>query len=219
MKKITMTKYGFIRNELEDFSDDGNRFICYTVSPTSRLRISKLVSDGHAYLSASMDGNKLDYNEYSACPHYQEASWKYNGQALSSLTEEDMINFYNACVEYEKEYLALEANITFPTLDELKNQCIKIRKLRKSELDIITNLITIHGAVLILKSSEYEIRTIKDYYKSLERKVNGFDPETYPASVQYSNYGRNFVKETNPDLKQDWYYTQLKELINTIIKK
>ena len=53
MKKIMMNKYGFVRWPEEDFSDDGNRFYCYKVG--NRVRVSKLVSDGVAYISARVD--------------------------------------------------------------------------------------------------------------------------------------------------------------------
>ena len=109
MKRINMTKYGFIRNEKEDFSDDGSRFQGYMTLPNSRLRISKHISNGQAYLSSSMNGNKLDYTEYSKLPHYKDATWNYNGVSIDSLTDEDLANFYNACVEYEKEYIEAES--------------------------------------------------------------------------------------------------------------
>lgn len=214
MKRINMAKYGFIRNEREDFHDDGNNFKGYATGPNSRLRISKLVSDGHAYLSADMTGNKLDYTEYSKLPHYHAATWKYNGPSLDSLTEQDILDWYNACVAYEKEYIEAESKVVFPTIEELRNQCIKIKALRKQELETITELLNKHGTDLLLNiSSDYELRTLRDYYKSLKRKLEGYDPDAYPQTIQYSNYGRNFVKDTNPDLKEDWHFTRLKELI------
>ena len=137
MKRINMTKYGFIRNEREDFHDDGNNFKGYATGPNSRLRISKLVSDGHAYLSADMNGCKLDYTEYSKLPHYKDAVWNYNGVDMNSLTEQDLINWYNACVEYEKEYIEAESKVVFPTIEEIRNQCIRIRSIRYTRKIII----------------------------------------------------------------------------------
>jgi hypothetical protein len=217
MKKITMTKYGFIRNEREDFSDDGSRFQGYMTSPNSRLRISKHVSNGRAYLSSSMNGNKLDYNEYSKLPHYQEATCEYNGIDMNSLTDEDLVDFYKACVEYEKEYIEAESKVVFPTIEEIRNQCIRIRKLRQQELNNITKLINENGTTLLLGlTSDYELRSLRDYYKNLKRASEGLDPDLYPQTIQKSNYGRNFVKETNSDLKENWYYRQLKEIISKV---
>lgn len=218
MKRINMTKYGFIRNEREDFSDDGSRFQGYMTLPNSRLRISKHISNGQAYLSSSMNGNKLDYTEYSKLPHYKDATWNYNGVSIDSLTDEDLANFYNACVEYEKEYIEAESKIVFPTIEEIRNQCIRIRKLRKQELDSITTLLNNHGTELLLGlTSDYELRNLRDYYKSLKREAEGFDPDTYPQTIQYSNYGRNFVKENNCNLTDDFYYRQLKEIISKVV--
>lgn len=218
MKRINMAKYGFIRNEREDFHDDGNNFKGYATGPNSRLRISKLVSDGRAYLSSDMNGCKLDYTEYSKLPHYRDATWKYNGIDMDSLTEQDMFDWYNACVEYEKEYIEAESQLVFPTIAEIRNQCFIINKIRQQELNNITKLINDNGTSLLLGiTSDYELRNLRDYYKKLKKEAEGFDLDLYPQSIQYSNYGRNFVKETNPHLKENWYYTQLKEIISKVI--
>ena len=217
MKRINLAKYGFIRNEMEDFHDDGNNFKGYATGPNSRLRISKLVSDGQAYLSSSMDGNKLDSTEYSKLPHYQAATWKYNGVSVADLTDEDLVNWYNACVEYEKEYIELEAQVSFPTIEEIRNQCIKIRNIRQQELSVITNLINMNGTKLLLQLSDYDVRELKRYYSSLTKETEGFNPDTYPQTIQHSNYGRQFVKENNYHLNDNFYYRQLKEIISKVI--
>ena len=212
MKKIVMTKYGFIRNEREDFSDDGSRFQGWATSPVSRLRITKHVSDGQVYLSCDMNGCKLDYTEYSKLPHYQKSGWDYNGVSVESLTDQDMVDFYNACVAYETEYLEAETKVVFPTIAELRNQCIILNKIRQAEVDHIESLLKeVSLKLFLVGTSDYELRTIRDYYKKLKKEF--FDISTYPQSIQYSNYGRNFVKETNPHLKENWYYTQLKEFL------
>ena len=218
MKRINMAKYGFIRNEREDFHDDGNNFKGYATGPNSRLRISKLVSEGRAYLSSDMNGCKLDYTEYSKLPHYRDATWKYNGIDMDSLTEQDMFDWYNACVEYEKEYIEAESQLVFPTIEEIRNQCIRIRNIRRQELNNITKLINENGTKLLLElKSDYDLRQLRDYYQKLTRDAEGFNPDLYPQTIQKSNYGRNFVKETNGDLKENWYYKQLKEIISKVV--
>jgi hypothetical protein len=212
MKRITMTKYGFIRNEREDFHDDGNNFKGYATSPTSRLRISKLVSEGRAYLSADMNGNKLDYTEYSKLPHYKDATWNYNGIDMDSLTDEDLVNWYNACVEYEKEYIEAESKVVFPSIEEIRNQCFIINKIRQQEIKEVEELLQKASLNLFLKgTSDYELRSIRDYYKTLTSRFYNLD--TYPQTIQYSNYGRNFVKDTNPDIQPNWYYKHLVEIL------
>ena len=212
MKRINMKKYGFIRNEGEDFHDDGNNFKGYATGPNSRLRISKLVSNGRVYLSSDMNGNKLDCTEYSKLPHYKDAVWNYNGIAMDSLTDEDLVNFYNVCVEYEKEYIEAESKITFPTIEEIRNQCFIINKIRQQEIKEVEELLQKASLNLFLKGiSDYELRSIRDYYKNLTNRFYNLD--TYPQTIQYSNYGRNFVKDTNPDIQSNWYYKQLVEIL------
>jgi len=212
MKKIVMKKYGFIRNENEDFHDDGNNFKGYATGPNSRLRITKLVSDGRAYLSSDMHGNKLDYDEYSKLPHYKDAAWNYNGVDMDSLTDEDLINWYNACVEYEKEYIEAESKVVFPTIEEIRNQCFMLNKIRQQEIKEVEELLQKASLNLFLKgTSDYELRNIRAYYKNLTNRFYNLD--TYPQTIQYSNYGRNFIKEINPDIQPSWYYKQLVEIL------
>ena len=211
MKRINMTKYGFIRKESEDFSDDGNRFTGYTISPNSRLRVTKLVSYGRAYLSADMNGNKLDHTEYSSLPHYSKACWDYNGIDLDKLEEKDLAEWYNACVEYEKEYIEAESKITFPTLDAIREQCLVINSIRQSELNEVKDLLAKVSLNLVLKADKYTFGRIQDYYKSLSTRF--FDADTYPQSIQKSSYGRNFIKPTNSDLQPSFYYKELIEIL------
>ena len=210
MKRINMTKYGFIRFEEGDFSDDGNRFTAYTISSNSRLRISKLVSDGRAYLSADMNGNKLDYTEYSKLPHYN-CVWDYNGIDLEKLTEEDMIDFYNSCVAYEKEYLEAEAKVSFPSIEDIKLQCETINAIRKAEIDEVSVLLERVAIRFLLEADRYELGRLRDYYNSLSKRF--FNVDEYPQTIQKSNYGRNFINSTNSDLQPSFYYKCLIEIL------
>ena len=210
MKRIVMNKYGFIRRESEDFHDDGNNFTGYSISPNSRLRVSKLVSDGQAYLSCDMTGNKLDYTEYSKLPHYN-AAWDYNGVSLESLTEQDMIDFYNACVAYEKEYLEAESKVVFPSIEDIKLQCETINAIRQAEIDEVKSLLERVAVRFVLEADKYTTSNFQSYFKSLSDRF--FDVNKYPQSIQKTNYGRNFIKPTNPDLKPSFYYTHLIEIL------
>lgn len=211
MKRINMTKYGFIRNESGDFTDDSNRFTGYTISSNSRLRVTKLVSDGRAYLSADMNGNKLDYTEYSKLPHYN-CVWDYNGVDLEKLTEEDMIDFYNSCVAYEKEYLEAEAKVSFPSIEDIKLQCETINAIRKAEIDEVSILLERVAVRFVLEADRYVVSRFQDYFKSLKDRF--FDVDKYPQTIQKSNYGRNFIKASNSDLQPSFYYKELIEILD-----
>lgn len=210
MKRINMTKYGFTRNEREDFSDDGNRFTSYLTSSNSRLRVTKLVSDGRAYLSADMNGNKLDYTEYSKLPHYG-CVWDYNGVDLNSLTEEDLVKFYNACIAYEKEYLEAESKVVFPTIEEIRKQCIRINEIRLAEIDEVSKLLESYSVKFVLEADKYTLSNFQSYFKSLKNRF--FDVDKYPQTIQKSNYGRNFINSTNSDLQPSFYYKCLIEIL------
>ncbi len=210
MTRVNLVKYGFIRYPEEDFSDDGNRFTCYRFSDTNS-HISKLVADGQVYLSAHVSGN-LPYETYSKLPYYNEATWTYNGVSLSTLTDAMLQDFFNACVMYEKEYQAAEATIKYPSLEELTEQCKKIYAKRLVELGTVEDLMRDHSFEAAVKFSEYEWKTLQQYIKELILRVKQYDPKTHPQKLLGKQYSFNFVKPTNNDLKDSFYYTYIIEM-------
>ena len=124
MKKIMMTKYGFVRTPESDFSDDGAKFDTYRVG--NRVRVSKTTYKGDAFISASIDGTKLPYEVYGKLPHYSALD-KLNGVSIESLTDNDLFDLVEACLHYEKEYLEAENTIKMPSLVEIKEQCERVR--------------------------------------------------------------------------------------------
>lgn len=209
MKKIMMSKYGFVRWPEEDFSDDGNRFFCYKVG--ERVRVSKLVSDGEAYIDARIDnGTKLTYEIYSKLPHYS-ALGRLNGVAVSSLTEDDLSELYEACLAYEREYTEAENSIVMPTLDEIRAQCVKVRAKVEEELSIVQQLFSLEVAS---KLSTYEWKNVRSYYLSLKNSAANYDPDSYPQTIVNTSRSITFCTPDFSGLKDSWYYTKLLEYIN-----
>lgn len=211
MKKIVLTKYGFVRWPEEDFSDDGNRFICYRAG--KKVVVSKLVADGQVYLSAgsSVGNGTLPYDTYSKLPHYHDASWKWNGVSADSLTEEDLQNFFNACVAYEQEYEAAEASIKYPTLEEIREKAMKVTAKRLLELDTIEWRLKNHALEAAAKMSTYEWKQVQEYLKHLLADVKRYDPEAFPQTVVGTSHSFDFVKP-DYEMKDSYWFTYLKEL-------
>ena len=213
MKKVNLTKYGFIRWPEEDFNDDGNNFQCYRAGKA--VRVSKLVSDGQVYLSidSSCGNGTLPYEVYSKLPHYNEASWSYNGVSIEDLTDEDLISFFNACVSYEKEYCDLEENIQYPTIGELVEQCNKIQAKILSEVRELEGLMGNYGMKAAVKFSKYEWASLQECLKHLLERVDYFNPLTLPQAMYKKSSSFTFVKEDNNDLVSPTYwYKSAKEM-------
>lgn len=213
MTRINLVKYGFVRWPEEDFSDDGNRFTCYRAG--KKVRVSKLVADGQAYLSAdsSAGNNTLPYEVYSNLPHYKQSGWDYNGVPVANLTDKDLEDFYNACVLYEQEYEAAEASIQYPSLDEIKQQCVLIQNKTLRELNELEKLMGEHTVEAAVKFSEWEWKDVKRYLTGMLDKLNRFNPDKYPATIYRTSYSFDFVKPTYGELsKPAFSYTQIKKL-------
>lgn len=208
MKKIMMAKYGFVRCPEEDFSDDGNRFQAYKVG---RVRVTKLVSDGEAYIDGDIRDGKLPYEVYSKLPHYALCG-KLNGVPAAALTDEDLQELYESCQAYDKEYTNAENSIQYPSLDELTQQCMRIYGKRLVEVSRVEQLMSAHACEAAAKLSAYEWKTLQEYLKNLMGKVNQYDPATYPQSILGQAYSFSFVRPDNSDLTDCFYYKWIIEL-------
>lgn len=214
MTRVNLIKYGFVRWPEEDFSDDGNRFTCFKVG--KNVKVSKLVADGQAYLSinsSSAGKGTLPFDVYKELPHFNDATWKYNGVSVSSLTDEDLKNFYEACIAYENEYEAAEASIQYPTLNEITDKATRITAKRMAELEVVEYWIKNHALEAAAKFSHYEWRQVQEYAKNLMADVKRFDPETYPQTIVGQQYSFTFVK---PDYETSasYWFEYLKELFS-----
>lgn len=208
MKRIMMSKYGFVRWPEQDFGDDGNRFTCYRVG--ERVRVSKCTYNGEAFIDAAIDGSKLPYAVYSKLPHYSVIG-KLNGVSIESLADQDLINLYEACLAYEKEYIEAENNIVMPTLSEIKIQCMKVQAKRRDELAEINRHFNIAVATKIEK---WEWANLRDYLLAIVNSVSNYDPDRYPQAIINTSRSINFCKPDCSELQDSFYYKWIMERIN-----
>ncbi len=214
MKRINLIKYGFVRWPEADFSDDGNHFVCYRAG--KQVEVSKLVSNGEAYLSASSSVGRgtLPYDVYSKLPHYHDSNWKWNGVSVDSLTDQDLEDFYNACILYEQEYEAAEAALVYPTLEELTERTQQLQALRLQELNEATKEMTENIMAAATKLSKYNWARIQEYITCLVQEAARYDPVTYPQTIYKTMESFDFVKPDSHKLTSSCWYNSLLEIIH-----
>ena len=211
MKKIMMNKYGFVRWPEEDFSDDGNRFTCYKVG--DRVRVSKLVADGYAYIDARIDGRILTYDIYGNLPHYK-ATGKLNGVPVHTLTDQMLFDLVEACLYYEKEYSAAEASVVFPTVDEIKARCTEVRKRFEMQLAELEYLMSKKNmAQLAFKIPEWEWRELRADLIRLVKQAESYEPETYSSAIHKTRQSLEFCKPDAHVLNDTFYYDRIKKTL------
>jgi hypothetical protein len=212
MKKIVMTKYGFERWPEEDFSDDGTRFQIYKAG--KRVRVSKAVSNGMAYIAARIDGIMLPFEVYGALPHYKALD-NLNGVPVSMITEEELVELYEDCLAYEKEYDAAEASIQMPTLSEIEEQCKLVTTNKYEAVTEVVSLIKNNITVLLEKLSDYQWKNLKHYYNMLVKDLNNYDARIYPKQILGTAQSIYFCKPTASALqaKESFYYREIKEIV------
>ena len=207
MTRINLVKYGFVRDAAEDFSDDGNRFQCYRVG---RVLVTKLVSDGDAYIDGDINDGTLPYEVYSKLPHYP-AVHKLNGVTIATLTEDDIQELYEACQAYEVEYTNAENSIKYPTLEEIQEKAVKLTAKSLLELSKIESLMSKYALEAATKFSPYEWKTLQEYTKNLMADVKRHDPEAYPQTILGQQFSFTFVKP-DYDMKESYWFTSLRDL-------
>jgi hypothetical protein len=211
MKKIMMTKYGFVRWPEEDFSDDGSRFFAYRVG--KRVRVTKCTFNGEAYIDADIHGTRLPYEVYSKLPHYSDLS-KLNGVSIDSLTDNDLFNLCEACLMYEKEYTEAENNIQMPTLEAIEIQCKKVQTKRQLELIDINDAFSGSAVAIASKLEKWEWNNIRDYMLTIANSVSSYDPDIYPQTIFGSSRSIDFCKPTCSELQDSFYYKWIMERLN-----
>jgi hypothetical protein len=210
MNKIMMTKYGFVRWPEEDFSDDGTRFTCYKVG--KRVRVSKAVCNGQAFIDARIDGFKLPYEVYSDLPHYL-ATGKLNGVSVASLTDNDLFDLVEACLLYEKEYEEAENSIVMPTYDEIYAQASRVKAIRGGELVIAERYLKENIVEVTYNLSVYDWKEIQSYFRMLKDAADNYDPADVATRMLGTSRSIDFCKPECRELKESWYYTSLIKLI------
>ncbi len=206
MKRINLTKYGFMRAEELDFTDDGSKFYCFRFLVGSDSHISKTTYNGEVFLSAHVDGN-LPYEVYSKLPNYNAANWKYNGTSIEDLTDDDLRDFYNACVAYENEYRAAEASTKYPTLEEIEARCELVQKKCWNDYDDAKQLVV--NAVesgAILEVSKYYLPFIFEYLKNLRNAINNWDPKMRALRLLGKAESLELMKPDYHELTNESYY-------------
>ena len=172
MKRINLSKYGFVRSPEDDFTDDGNNFTCYRVG---KVRVSKSISnwDGglYAYIAGHIDSDALPYEVYSQLPHY-EAMDRLNDVIKADITEEDLQQLYEDCLSYAHEWDDAVKNIKYPTVDELKARMKEVRLHYQEQLAEVKGLLSINVFDILTKGNEYKFKWLKEYLSTIERRAN-----------------------------------------------
>lgn len=205
MQRINLTKYGFIRDREEDFSDDGNRFQGYRVG--KRVRVSKLVADGDAYISATINNGTLTYEEYSKLPHYKDLD-ALNGVSTATLTDADLIKLYEDCIAYEKEFEEAETNSVFPSRQEIREKYERVKAIREDEIKKITSAVTVD---ILLSWPKNKLTSFSEYFTSLKRQAD-INPEALAMALYGTARSKSYVW-SQQDESASFYFTCLTEFI------
>lgn len=212
MKNINLTKFGFVRSKEDDFTDDGSRFTCYKVGD---VRVSKTTYNDEIFIHGRYEGSRLlNYEEYSILPHYKAMN-ALNGVKKDTITDQDLVNFYNSCLAYDKEYKEAESKIVYPTLDELVQARKAVLNVRKAEFDEVKTMLS-NNAEKLLSLDNYNYGLFKTHYRFLQRASDdtGFDKLKDDAkTILGTLYSRYIISRLNNDLMPSYDYKECMSLL------
>lgn len=201
-----------MRTKEDDFSDDGNYFQCYSVGD---IKVSKLVSDDSVYISANYypENVILTYEQYSKLPHYS-ALKHLNGYSKEHITEEDLKNLYEACIEYPREYQEVASKIKMPEESDILKALTEVKEVRESEYEEIKKLINENG-LIILGLTPSAASRLSYCYNWLNRKINGEYTNLSEQARQMKNRADSLrlMERLESDLKSSFEYLEAKRIL------
>ena len=218
MKKIELTKYGFVRSKEDDFSDDGTRFICYRVG---NIRVSKALSKctpGLVFIAATLpwEERRLTYDMVSKLPHYKQLD-KLNGCMMDDISEQDLIQLHDDCVSYEKEYNELLEQTKFPTMDELKDAYEKIKAQKVSQLEEANKLLKDNALDLLLNVNDYVLHQIRVNYKGLKSAAD-INPDERAKGAFEKALSFSIIEDSKKQ-EESFYLKEIKDYLKRYVGK
>lgn len=209
-QRINMTKYGFIRSPEDDFTDDGAKFTCYRVG---NVRVSKASYKTEIFISARRDTGMLRWEEYSVLPRYKDLN-KLNG--VSSITDQDLKELYEACVEYDQAYEAAQNQLHLPTAEEITRYTVQVHNLRQKEYYEVKTLLANNISTLLINLPTYKFDTLQKRFKDLYQNIKSDPYETSKQlfnSLTKGSYVRDHLINKY-DLNPSYEYKDIIELID-----
>ena len=212
MERINLKRFGFIRSPEDDFSDDGNRFTCYRLDGCPKIRLSKCMSYGDAFIDADVRDGRLPYEIYAKLPHYRGLS-RLNGVAANSITEDDLQRLHDDCIAYVKEYEEAVAQTKYPSVDEIVAKAVAQLEDDKKAFAALNAVITVED---LLRLSDYQMKNFKNYYTSLKKAAEDDErPERIKGIYGHSS-SFDYVRKP---VERSWYYKACLELIEDSKKR
>ena len=218
MKKIELTKYGFVRSKEDDFTDDGTRFTCYRVGNILVSKAASRCTPGLVFIDADLpwEENGLTYDMFSKLPHYKQLS-RLNGCRLDNISEQDLIQLHDDCVSYEREYNELLEQTKFPTMDELKDAYEKIKAQKVSQLEEANKLLKDNALDVLLKVPDYVLHLIREYYNMLKSQAS-INPNERAQKVFKTRFSFDTIEESKKQ-KDNYELTNIKDYLRKYLGK
>ena len=219
MKKIELTKYGFVRSKEDDFTDDGTRFTCYRVGNILVSKAASRCTPGLVFIAATLPWyeSRLTYDMVSKLPHYKQLE-KLNGCMMDDISEQDLIQLHDDCVSYEKEYNELLEQTKFPTMDELKDAYEKIKAQKVSQLEEATKLLKDNAFDLLLNVPDCVLHLITNSYRDLKSEANINIDERAKSAFEKA-YSFSVIEDSKKKQKEIFYLTEIKNYLRRYLGK
>lgn len=193
---------GFKRATELDFSDDGTRFQGFVYK---HLPISQARSCGLTFLSVRVDYLSEDtelkfvgtYEDYSKEPWYKLCD-KYNGvKELPEMDEivKDLETIFTGVKELNKKLESEEID-TKPILHRLEEEC----KLSQNAYDNFKSRFDLFDP----RYSDYEVRNIRDYMKSLKQKAE--NAASYYKKVEDGLFTKRELRKLAVQTKNNYIF-------------
>ena len=135
---------------------------------------------------------------------------------MTTLTDNDLFELAEACLMYEKEYEEAENTIVMPTLEEIKDQCVRVKAKLIAELvvveKVLSNKIMLAASVL----STHEWNSLGERLRSLKRNLDNYDIDLMAGRLHNTARSIKFCSEDCYELQPSWYYTDVMKVLSKV---
>jgi hypothetical protein len=129
------------------------------------------------------------------------------------LTDALLQDFFNSCVEYEREYQEAEDAVQYPTECELLAKCIRVQNKLIREMNELETLLGENAIEAATKFSKWEWEQLQKYLTYMLEELSKYKPDTFIPGVLGTARSFTFL-QNKEDTEPTYWFKSIKEIFD-----
>ena len=103
-----------------------------------------------------------------------------------------------------------------PTLEEIKEQCVRVQAKRIAEFAEVEAMLSKYAAKMAITLPAWQWKTAQEYLKNLAGELAKYSPELFATRILGSAQSIKFCKSDCLELDNCYYYNYLMDIIKSV---